>query len=206
MNLSNKTKLNKTEQNRTEQNRTKQKMFKNTNTNNDNIGRNFHSNHHSGVNPFNRANRFSSSNEERIETSENNRLPGGQKKYRIYYPYRKSKEEIRKPVFDVKNENFPSLSSHTSENSKSINNHNVMNFSQKLQSKILPTEQVHIQEKKKFVSLVNLSKKHKHVEEEEFVTDEENDHVVEEYNSMDEELEEFYDEQRAKEDYFDYDY
>ena len=68
-----------------------------------------------------------------------------------------------------------------------------MNYSEKLQTinnenkKTIPTP------KKKFVSLVNLSKKKKNFDEEEFESDEEIHNQIEnEYNSMDEELEEFY--------------
>jgi len=95
-----------------------------------------------------------------------------------------------KQTFEVKGEDFPSLSGR---DYKKTDQKGVMNYSEKLQTinnenkKTIPTP------KKKFVSLVNLRKKKKNFDEEEFESDEEIHNQIEnEYNSMDEELEEFY--------------
>lgn len=94
-----------------------------------------------------------------------------------------------KQTFEVKGEDFPSLSGKDYKTEQK----GVMNYSEKLQTvnnknkKTIPTP------KKKFVSLVNLSKKKKNFDEEEFETDEElQEHMENQYNRMDEEIEEMY--------------
>lgn len=101
-----------------------------------------------------------------------------------------------KQTFEVKGEDFPSLSGI---DYKKTEQKGVMNYSEKLQTvnnenkKTIPTH------KKKFVSLVNLSKKKKNCDEEEFETDEElQEHMEIQYNSMDEELEEMYENEQYK--------
>lgn len=92
--------------------------------------------------------------------------------------------------FQVKGEDFPSLSG---VDYKKTEQKSVMNYSQKLQTVNIENKKTIPAPKKKFVSLVNLSKKKKNYNEEEFETDEEmQEHMENQYNSMDEELEEMY--------------
>lgn len=210
-------------------------MFSNNSTNSNmyrpspNSYRGFHSNKRtSNVNPFNKERRFSNnSNVENKEQRENNtrfqrpyegqnnnnrrNYSRPQQYKRHFYSSYERKEIKKKPTFELENNDFPSLSSGTESTPitsvNTNNDNNTLNFSKMLQSTPVTKEDAHPQPKKKFVSLVNLSKKKNRVKEEEFETDEEVEEMIEEqYNSMDEELEEYYNEERTKEDYFDYDY
>lgn len=181
----------------------------------------------SNVNPFNKERRFSNNSivENKEQNENNTRFPrpygGNQMQNRRNYSrpqykrqfYSYEKKEVKKePTFDLENNNFPSLSSGTASTptitvKTNSDNNNTMNFSKMLQSTPITKEQAHPQPKKKFVSLVNLKKQTKLVEDEEFETDDEVQEMIDEqYNSMDEELEEYYNEEHEKEDYFDYDY
>ena len=190
----------------------------------------FHSNkRRSNVNPFNKERHDNNSTERNrsLEQRNNSRFPRpytgtsekqnqnrrnysySQNRPRFYSSYQ-NKEVNKAPTFNLIDDNFPSLSSGSStqlSKTFNVNNKNNLNFSKMLKSNPITKDQTHPQPKKKFVSLVNLSKRTKHTEEEEFETDEEVQEMIDEhYNSMDEELEEYYNEERAKEDYFDYDY
>ena len=183
--------------------------------------------HSSNVNPFNKERRFSNnSNVEKKEQNENNngRFPRpyrcqsnnklgnySRPQYNRNFYSSERKDVKKKPTFVLENNNFPTLSSETASRpvpaANTNKNNNTLNFSKMLQSTPISKEKAHPQPKKKFVSLVNLSKKKKNVEEEEIETDEEVEEMIEEqYNLMDEEMEEYYNEERAKEEYFDYEY
>lgn len=159
----------------------------------------------------NRNNRNNTNNSDNMSCYSSNMNPFNKERRFINNSKMNEKKYVKKePTFDMNNSNFPSLSSGTSTpktaNSKN-NDKNTLNFSKMLQSTPITKEQAHPKPKKKFVSLVNLSKKTKYIEEKEFETDEEVEEMIEEqYNSMDEELEQYYNEERAKEDYIDYDY
>ena len=173
----------------------------------------------SNVNPFNKERRFS--NNSNVENNTRFQRPYGENQrqnrnnyQRFQYKPRiysyQNKEVKKEPTFDLESNNFPTLSSGTASKATAVkknNDNNTLNFSKMLQSTPITKEQAHPQPKKKFVSLVKLDKKKKYIEEEDFETDEELEGMVDEqYNSLDEELEEYYNEERAKEDYFDYDY
>lgn len=207
-------------------------MFSNNRTNSSNTNPNNRGNmyrHSSNMNPFNKERRFSNTsnveNKEQRENntrfqhpygnqSNNNRRNYSRPQYNRRFYSCERKDVKKEPTFNLENNEFPSLSSGTAsrprtevKTNNNNNNNNTLNFSKMLQSHPISKEKVDPQPKKKFVSLVNLSKKKKHVEEEEFETDEEVEEMIEEqYNSMDEELDEYYNEERAKEEYIDYDY
>ena len=111
--------------------------------------------------------------------------------YRVY-----SKPAPKKPEFNLENDNFPTLSGTRKHDSTTTSN---MDYSKTLSTfKKGSRINAHPTPEKKFVSLVNLNKKNKN-KEEEYETDEElQKEAFIEYNSADEQLEEFYEQQEKK--------
>lgn len=101
-----------------------------------------------------------------------------------------------KPEFNLKKENFPTLGGSNITSSKPTSN---MEYSKTLSTFEKGSRvKTHPTPEKKFVSLINLSKKKKN-KEEDYETDEElQQEAIINYNSADEELEEFYEHQDKK--------